>query len=170
MTQHNIDPEDYLQDVHDVDYSNLMVCTHLQAVLAQLSGKKLIYTNGTFEHAQRVLEKRKIAHLFPDIHDIRAAQLVSKPSKEAFQKFLLKYNIEPTRAIFFDDSPANTKVAKTLGIYSVLVYEGKMATPYDHSDTHCNETIYSLSDYLNHIMHLPKLVDFDCKIYGSTGL
>lgn len=149
IKEYNVNPDDFLDDVHHINYDSLKPCIRLTDALSQLSGRKIIYTNGTKQHALNVLNKRGIGHIFEAIHDIRAANLQAKPCKNAFSDFIKEYNIIPSETIFFDDSHANTKTAKALGLYSVHVLEGKTPSPHDYYKDHSHETIYSLTHYLN---------------------
>jgi putative hydrolase of the HAD superfamily len=49
---HGIDPDAFLDYVHDIDHSVLNADPRLDAVLAALPGRKLIYTNGSAYHAE----------------------------------------------------------------------------------------------------------------------
>ena len=126
LQETNIDAEDYLDFVHDVDYSDLNICPYLEASLKNLTGRKIIYTNATTEHAQRVLEKRGIAGYFENIFDIRHSGFRAKPCPSAFQDFIKKYHIPPKTSVFFDDNIANIRTAKQLGITAYHIREGEI--------------------------------------------
>ncbi|MEM6602962.1 MAG: pyrimidine 5'-nucleotidase [Pseudomonadota bacterium] len=125
VRSHKIDKDDYLTRVHDVDYSELIQCHALQKAIAHLSGRRYIYTNGTKDHAQRVLKKRYLQDYFDDIHDIKASNFIAKPSESAFKEFLYKFQISPEKAVFFDDNINNVKTAQNLGIEAYHVLEGE---------------------------------------------
>ena len=57
MTNHGVDPGGYLAYVHDIDVSPVQPNPALDAVLARLPGRKLVYTNGSVSHAERVMER-----------------------------------------------------------------------------------------------------------------
>ena len=52
MQRHGIDPDDFLEKVHDIDYSWLMPDPVLGAAIRQLPGRKFIFTNGNRGHAE----------------------------------------------------------------------------------------------------------------------
>ena len=54
MARHGIDPDDFLQKVHDIDYSWLVPDPTLGAAIRQLPGRKFIFTNGDRGHASFV--------------------------------------------------------------------------------------------------------------------
>ena len=53
MTLHGVDPKHYLDYVHDIDYSPVPHAPDLEASLAKLPGRKLIFTAGDVPHAER---------------------------------------------------------------------------------------------------------------------
>ena len=48
-----------------------------------------------------------------------------KPDRRIYEFFLRKYNIDPNRAIFFDDKKENIEAAEKLGIKGVLFSKDK---------------------------------------------
>ena len=54
MTEHNMDPEEFLQFVHDIDVSDMSTDIELAELLSKLPGRRLIYTNGSVAHAKRI--------------------------------------------------------------------------------------------------------------------
>src|SRR5689334_15771412 len=61
-----VDPDDYLRDVHDVVYESFLAIDEaLDGELAALGDvRKAIFTNAPLEHAERVLRLLGIAHHF----------------------------------------------------------------------------------------------------------
>ena len=57
MTEHGLDPDDYLEYVHQIDHSPLEPNPALGAALEKLPGRKLILTNGTRKHADAVMRR-----------------------------------------------------------------------------------------------------------------
>src|SRR5260370_40670558 len=53
MSLHGVDPRHYLDYVHDIDYSPVAASPELEAALAKLPGRKLIFTAGAVPHAER---------------------------------------------------------------------------------------------------------------------
>jgi putative hydrolase of the HAD superfamily len=47
MREHDVDPVPYLLDVHDITFDALLPDPHLAALIANLPGRKIVYTNGT---------------------------------------------------------------------------------------------------------------------------
>ena len=80
MNRHGIDPDDFLEKVHDIDYSWLKPDPVLGAAIRQLPGRKFIFTNGNRSHAERTARQLGILDHFDDIFDIIAAGLNPKPA------------------------------------------------------------------------------------------
>ena len=122
MDTHGVDPHDFLGVVHDIDYSPLPKNPELGEMLTQLPGRKLIYTNGSVEHAQNTLAAMEIQHdLFDSIFDIVASDFEPKPHPEPFDKFLTEHEVDASRSAMFEDLPRNLEPAKANGMVTVLV-------------------------------------------------
>ncbi len=55
MIEHDVKPEDFLDFVHDIDHAPVACDPGLDEALHALPGRKLIFTNGTVAHAEKVL-------------------------------------------------------------------------------------------------------------------
>ncbi|GAB4523352.1 MAG: pyrimidine 5'-nucleotidase [Roseibium sp.] len=121
MQRHKIDPDDYLRFVHDIDYTVLAPDPDLGAAIEALPGKKFIFTNGDRPHAERTAAALGISDHFEDIFDIVSADLVPKPNKETYDKFLQRTGISPARAAMFEDLAKNLKVPHALGMCTTLI-------------------------------------------------
>ena len=87
MTEHGVHADDYLAYVHQIDHSPLQPNPAMGAAIAKLPGRKLILTNGSTEHADKVLERLGIGAHFEAVFDIIAAELEPKPAPQTYQKF-----------------------------------------------------------------------------------
>ncbi len=121
MMKHEIDPDHYLAYVHDIDYSGLAPDPDLGAAIEALPGKKFIFTNGDRPHAERTAAALGISEHFEDIFDIVSADLVPKPNRETYDKFLGRTGISPARAAMFEDLPKNLQVPHQLGMCTALI-------------------------------------------------
>src|SRR5262245_3889803 len=88
MQVHKLDPQPFLDYVHDIDLSAVPEAPELAAAIDALPGRKLIFTNGSRRHAERVAEKLGVLHLMEDICDIAACDFVPKPEADAFQRMV----------------------------------------------------------------------------------
>jgi putative hydrolase of the HAD superfamily len=70
MTEHGVSADDYLAYVHQIDHSPLEPNPAMGAAIAKLPGRKLILTNGSIDHAAKVLERLGIDSHFEAVFDI----------------------------------------------------------------------------------------------------
>jgi len=121
MEEHGLEPDEFLEIVHQIDHSPLQPNPALGAAIATLPGRKLILTNGTRHHADAVLRRLGIEQHFDDVFDIRAAELEPKPRPKVYERFLTRHQVDPTRAAIFEDLARNLEVPHALGMTTVLV-------------------------------------------------
>ena len=93
----------------------------LGAAIEALPGRKLILTNGSRKHAENVAMKLGIYDHFEDVFDIVAADYVPKPDRRAYERFLDKHVVDPTRAAMFEDIARNLVVPHEIGMTTTLV-------------------------------------------------
>ncbi|MFN4282582.1 MAG: pyrimidine 5'-nucleotidase [Alphaproteobacteria bacterium] len=116
-----VDPHRYLEYVHDLDLTVIPPAPDLDAALAALPGRKLVFTNGSLRHAEGVLARLGIAHHFADIFDVAAAEFVCKPDPDCYQRMMRAHGVTPTQAALFEDTLVNLPPAAELGMTTVLV-------------------------------------------------
>jgi putative hydrolase of the HAD superfamily len=121
MTRHGIDPDDFLEKVHDIDYSWLVPDPVLGAAIHQLPGRKFIFTNGDRRHAERAARQLGILDHFDDIFDIVAAGLTPKPARQTYERFAQLHAVTGPNTVMFEDLARNLCVPKELGMITVLV-------------------------------------------------
>ena len=114
MTEHDMAPEEFLDYVHDIDFSPLEASTGLEAALAALPGRKLIFTNADVPYSRKVLACLGVAHHFEHVY-------VPKPYPAAYDTLIERHEIKPSTAIFFEDIARNLVPAAALGMTTVWV-------------------------------------------------
>jgi putative hydrolase of the HAD superfamily len=121
MLTQNVDPDEFLEFVHDIDHSVVKPDPALGEALLRLPGKKYIFTNGSRQHAEKVAERLGFSTHFTDIFDIVSANLVPKPQRETYDRFVKHFEVAPERAAMFEDLTRNLVVPKAVGMTTVLV-------------------------------------------------
>jgi putative hydrolase of the HAD superfamily len=121
MAEHGLNPDDFLDFVHEIDHSPLEPNPMLGAAIEALPGRKLILTNGTRKHADAVTRRLAIDHHFEGVFDIVAAELEPKPSPQTYDRFLSAHGVDPSSAAMFEDLARNLAVPHALGMTTVLV-------------------------------------------------
>jgi putative hydrolase of the HAD superfamily len=121
MTEHGVRADDYLAYVHRIDHSPLEPNPAMGAAIARLPGRKLILTNGSVDHVDKVLDRLGISGHFEAVFDIIAAELEPKPAPQTYQKFLRDHRVDPKTSAMFEDLARNLVVPHELGMTTVLV-------------------------------------------------
>ena len=122
----DVDPEDYLSYVHDVDIpSRLTSDPLLREVLLSLSQRRMVFTNGSLCHADRVLSALGIEDLFESVFDIRIAAYQPKPFTEPYLAVLDQLGAAAEHCVMVEDSRENLRTAKELGMKTILVGAGE---------------------------------------------
>ena len=121
MTEHGVHADDYLAYVHRIDHSPLQPNPAIGVAIAKLPGRKLILTNGSTDHAGKVLERLGIGEHFEAVFDIIAAELEPKPAPQTYQRFLDLHAVDPATSAMFEDLARNLVVPHRLGMTTVLV-------------------------------------------------
>ena len=121
MQEDGLQPDSFLEFVHDIDLSALNPDEELIAALTRLPGRKVVFTNGPAVHASRVLSRLGLDAVFDTVFDIAAAGYQPKPALVAFQRFRTAHVFEPEEAAIFDDQTRNLVYPHQIGMSCVLV-------------------------------------------------
>jgi HAD superfamily hydrolase (TIGR01509 family) len=105
----------------DFNYKLLKKNEHLKYLLDVLPSTKLIFTNGTYNHAKICLNKIDIENNFKSIIS-RDKILTLKPEHDSYIRCMNLNNITNNdKCVFFDDLPDNLINAKSFGWITVLI-------------------------------------------------
>ena len=122
MEEHNINPREFLDFVHDVRLADyLRPSPPLESMLQTIRLRKIIFTNADVPHSERVLDALGVRHHFERIIDIRAINYKSKPDPVAYQRALSLLGVSGKQCIMVEDSPRNLLPAKDMGMTTILV-------------------------------------------------
>jgi len=131
---YGIDPDPFLDEVHDIDHSPLSKAPALREALFALEGHRVIYTNGSRAHGDMVSRALGIRDCFHEIYGIENAGYKPKPQAQAFEKVFELAGVDPSRGIMFEDDPRNLKVPHDMGMATVLV-GGEASEDHIHHNT-----------------------------------
>ena len=135
MAEHGVDPDPYLIEVHDIDFSILPADPELAARIAALPGRRIIHTNASAPYAQRVLEARGLSGLFDAVYGVEHAAYRPKPETAAFEAIIARDGLDPTRAAMFEDDPRNLRAPHALGMRTVHVAPTPVGGDHIHHHT-----------------------------------
>jgi putative hydrolase of the HAD superfamily len=146
QAHYQVDVEDFMTYVHDVQAEKLLrPDPALAAMLGRLPQRKIIFTNGSAEHAENVLRALGVRRHFERILDVRDFDLEPKPAEQAYDALLRHLPHSPAKAIYLDDRPENLLPAIRRGITAVLVAENGAAPPPGAARLH---TVLELEKFL----------------------
>ena len=152
MTEHNMDPDEFLHFVHDIDVSDMSKDIELAKLLSKLPGRRLIYTNGSVAHAKRITGQLGIEHLFDDVFDIVASKYIPKPAPEPYDEMIKTFNIDPKRSLMVEDMAKNLRPAANLGMITVWLRHNKDWSSEDSDGEHIHHEIDDLKLWLKRII------------------
>ena len=152
MKEHAIDPRHFLDDVHDVALDCVDANPRLAAALAQLPGRKLVFTNGDAAYARRVLDRIGIHGHFDGLHDIHASELRPKPDPHGYAVLCDRFGIDPRGALLADDMIQNLAPAKSLGMTTIWVDNGSERGDHGFEEGVADHRIRDVADWLESIL------------------
>jgi putative hydrolase of the HAD superfamily len=128
QVNHQIDPDEFLHYVHDIPlHRYLQTNPELDEVLSTIPQEKVIFTNASREHAERVLDQLGIRHHFARIIDVRDMDYESKPQPRAYRRVCEILGVEPQECVLVEDNLRNLRPAKELGMTTILIGDGRTA-------------------------------------------
>ena len=135
IADHGIDPADWLARVHDVSLDGVSPDPALADAIAALPGRRIVFTNGPRDWADRILRARGLAASFHAIYGTEHARYLPKPQQAAYEAVFALDRLAPDRAAMFEDSAANLVVPHALGMRTVLVGPAPQAGAHLHHRT-----------------------------------
>ena len=93
----------------------------LRATLTHLPGRKLVFSNAPVHYAHAVLDVLGIADLFDDVLSIEHTGYRPKPDSYGFLKLFRRNRVRAAACIMVEDTLANLKTAKKLGMSTIWV-------------------------------------------------
>ena len=151
IKNHKIDPDEFLEYVHDIDIDFLEKDLKLVKEMERLEGKKIIFTNGSRKHAINVTKRIGIDQCFDGIFDIVDSDFVPKPLIEPYKKLVEKHKIDPKLSVLVEDIARNLKPAYEMGMKTVWI-ENEEPWARKFSDSNfVNYKTNNLSEFLRKI-------------------
>ena len=154
MREYEIDPDEYLDFIHDVTHPELKYEKQLKLDLKNLSGRKFIYTNASQDHAKKILSAMGIESEFEKILDIKATQYVPKPDPKSYDIMLKSFGILSNKiesSIFIEDTAKNLKPAKLRGLKTVWIENDRNLEDYKENAEFVDYKYLDLKSFLNDI-------------------
>lgn len=148
MALHGMKPKAFLDYVHDIDLGEISPDQSLDKALSRLTGRKIIYTNGPTDHAERILERLSIGHHFEAVFDIIGADYIPKPKQEPFDVLVSRFEITPSKTVMVEDLARNLEPAAARGMTTVWVKTESEIDPNQSTD-HVDHVVDDLVHWLD---------------------
>ena len=151
MNHDNIDPQEFLEFVHDIDISWLPKDEFLREELIKIKEKKIIFTNGSHAHVENVTKQLDIDGLFDGVFDITDANYVPKPHLNPYQELIKKFDLDPNQSILIEDIAHNLEQAKNLGMKTCWLENDETFAKKDANKPYIDYKIKNLPSFLQKI-------------------
>ena len=151
IKNHKIDPDEFLEFVHDINIDFLQQDHAIAKEIKKLEGKKIIFTNGSRKHAINVTKKIGIDQLFDDIFDIVDSDFIPKPQLEPYKKLVKKHKIDPKLCVLVEDIARNLKTAYEMGMKTVWIENDEPWASKFSDSKFINYRTNNLSEFLKKI-------------------
>lgn len=127
IKHHGVNADEFLHEAHTFpDLSSMIRAERgLASLFKRLPGRKILLTNAPRKYARDVVRhlglQRQFAEHIP-IEDMRVhGKLRPKPSRRYLRKLLVRLKVSAGRCVLVEDTVANLRAAKRLGMRTVLV-------------------------------------------------
>jgi len=154
IVEKKLEPEEFLDYVHDVEHPELKKNDQLISKMRMLEGKKIIFTNATSKHAEKILKILELEDDFDQIIDIKDLEYIPKPDKRSYKKLLECLNLSKenlNRTIFFEDTIKNLIPAKELGITTVWMKNSLNEKDFNKNFSFIDYSYNNLNEFLDTI-------------------
>lgn len=127
IKHHGVRADEFLHQAHSFDDLPSMIRAErgLARLLKRLPGRKILLTNAPRKYSHQVMRHLGLHRHFDQHIPIEAmrvhGKLQPKPSSQFLRKLLARQGVHARRCILVEDSPANLRAAKKLGVRTVLV-------------------------------------------------
>jgi 2,3,4,5-tetrahydropyridine-2-carboxylate N-succinyltransferase len=129
LREYDVSVEDFLTDIHDIPLDAISPDPRLGAALERLPGRRFVFTNGSREYAERVLE-RLGRRLFEDVFHIEDGDLIPKPDPSTFRQVMAPASASIRRAPPSSRTRPQSEAGQgDMGMTTVLIGDGTASRP-----------------------------------------
>ncbi len=122
MRHHGVPPGEYLEYIHDLPIPEIVPPRpELKAMLSELPGRRVVFTNGSEDYARRVLDALGVEAMMERVFGIEFMEYIAKPSPYPYTKLLRATGTRAEDSLFCEDSRRNLLPAGEMGMFTVWV-------------------------------------------------
>ena len=151
MKKKDVNPNEFLEFVHNIDISWLPKDKILKEELTKIKEKKYIFSNGSHAHIQNVTNQLGISDLFDGAFDITDGDFIPKPHLDPYKKMIKKFKLDPKKSILIEDIAHNLKQAKNLGMKTCWLINDEAFAKKDADKPYIDYKINNLPSFLQKI-------------------
>ena len=151
LCEHGMAAETFLDFVHDIDLSAMPAAPDLADAIASLPGRKIVHTNGSRRHAERVTAQLGLAACFEALFGIEDSDLIPKPQREAYERVALRGGVEPSRAAMLEDTARNLIEPHNMGMRTIWTPTGCAMAGEGADDGHVHFVAADLAPFLTRL-------------------
>ena len=131
MRHHGVDPRHFLHQTHQfADLAAIVVAERRLAVmLRRLPGRKIVFSNAPLAYIESVLAIAGIRRCFDAVYSVERLRFQPKPAVAGFRRLLCEEGLRASSCVMVEDTLANLKTAKRLGMKTVWVSAGTRRPP-----------------------------------------
>lgn len=132
IRHHGTDPHHFLWHTHQFpDLAPMVIAEkQLKSALARLPGRKVLFSNAPRHYTEAILDLTGIGPYFDAIYTVERLRFQPKPQVAGFIHLLRSEKLDPRRCIMVEDTLANLRTAKRLGMTTVWVSASSRQPPY----------------------------------------
>ena len=126
VRHHDVDPHHFLRETHDFEVVELLRAERgLARLFARLPGRKVLLTNAPDRYARAVVRALAIDRHLGARYTIETMRVHGtfrpKPSRSMLRHMLARERVAAGGAVLVEDSTANLRAARAVGLRTVLV-------------------------------------------------
>ena len=151
MQEHGMGAEAFLDYVHDIDLSVIPPAPALADAIEALPGRKIVHTNGSRLHAERVTERLGVASCFEGMFGIEDSDLIPKPARAAYERVAALGAVDPGRAAMLEDTARNLIEPHKMGMRTVWTPTDCAMARDGAEGEHVHFTAHELTPFLKRL-------------------
>ncbi|HVK57113.1 MAG TPA: pyrimidine 5'-nucleotidase [Burkholderiales bacterium] len=126
IRHHGTNPSHFLKATHQLPDPLRMILRPpaLRDTLRRLPGRKIIFSNAPRDYANLVLTRLGLAPYIDAVYTIEDTAYRGKPDRRSFHALISDARLNPRKCIMVEDSLANLRTAKALGMKTVWIDSG----------------------------------------------
>lgn len=132
MRHHGTDPRHFLHHTHQFpDLARMVVYDRaLRSALRRLPGRKIVVSNGPRSYAHEIVRLIGLQQTLDDVFGVEDLGFQPKPLPAAYRRVLHSLRVPASRCIMVEDSLANLRTAKALGMRTVWISQQRGMPAY----------------------------------------